>query len=199
MMTINNAVEKCENCKFFKREETRRYGVCRRYPPRLVAADDPESDRHPNVVVTEWCGEYKSSVPCVEQTIQFNVGKRNPFMEPTREIMTVPIVCDPRMKVDDIEPLPSLNDWTNKRMTPEGIMIERVPGDPLPISQERTLTAEEEVKKRYPEANVFWSSIRCWVTNRRVSIERGMWESEETAWEQAWKFIQEEEANQEKS
>lgn len=61
--------ERCENCRFFKRQANYDGGICRRFPPTVVG-NSVESDRYgretswdqamPYTQIAEWCGEWSA-------------------------------------------------------------------------------------------------------------------------------------------
>jgi hypothetical protein len=54
----------CKECSFYRAEEEDFVvGVCRRYPPKLVDADeDGYSSEYPPVSEDDWCGEFNNQV-----------------------------------------------------------------------------------------------------------------------------------------
>lgn len=59
--------EKCENCKYFYYDATRKIGMCRRYPPSVavyITGRDEEVysksyGEYPDTDKSKWCGEFK--------------------------------------------------------------------------------------------------------------------------------------------
>ena len=56
--------DQCEYCMFYlpdevEGEEASEYGICRRYPPRLVEEDDGFSSEYPPIKEDDWCGEHE--------------------------------------------------------------------------------------------------------------------------------------------
>ena len=67
MSDKDDSHESCGNCKFFLEsihskdlptndERYKRFGHCRRHPPAL---EPKMARRYPDVIVNEWCGEWK--------------------------------------------------------------------------------------------------------------------------------------------
>jgi hypothetical protein len=69
--------ERCENCRFFKRQEGFSGGHCRRFPPTIVG-NLIESERYgreitwdqtmPYTQIADWCGEWSAVSASAEQT-----------------------------------------------------------------------------------------------------------------------------------
>jgi len=64
--------ESCLNCKYWlsidtisgEDDDQAKWGLCRRYPPKLPAEENDyriETNQHPVTDGVEWCGEWKAS------------------------------------------------------------------------------------------------------------------------------------------
>jgi hypothetical protein len=52
--------EKCESCKYFKRDGCHEAGDCRKDPPKIrFSKSDKPSPIYPPAKCNGWCGEYK--------------------------------------------------------------------------------------------------------------------------------------------
>ncbi len=61
---MNDKNEKiCETCKFWKKQENRQFGDCRRYSPKVLTARSGEQkpSKWPMTNPTDWCGDYKKT------------------------------------------------------------------------------------------------------------------------------------------
>lgn len=54
----DDCMPKCSTCVFMQIEPGADAGYCRRYPPKVIAAEEGEYSAFPVVETADWCGEF---------------------------------------------------------------------------------------------------------------------------------------------